>query len=95
MREDRFSNSEHDAGLYESRRGQADDVDPRPTLAEAERDECECFWTGPSTWTYCMGHAEPGSQMEQNPECPVHPAYDPVERNAQAKEDAAIDEADA
>ena len=33
-----FTNTEHDAGLYEARRGQADDVDDRPTRAEAERD---------------------------------------------------------
>lgn len=39
MREDRYTNTEHDAGLYESRRGQADDPDDRPTRLEAERDE--------------------------------------------------------
>jgi rubrerythrin len=41
MREDRFTNTEHDAALYEERRGQADDLDDRPTRAEAERDACE------------------------------------------------------
>lgn len=41
MREDRFTNTEHDAGLYEARRGQSDDVDDRPTRGEAERDACK------------------------------------------------------
>lgn len=39
MREDHFTNTPEDAGAYEARRGQADDVDDRPTLAELERDE--------------------------------------------------------
>lgn len=38
---------------------------------------CECWWTDPSTWLsaascgYGSGW-EPGSQMEWNPDCPVH-----------------------
>jgi hypothetical protein len=41
------------------------------------RDVCACFWTPPETWLsaascgYGSGY-EPGSQMEWNPECPVH-----------------------
>ena len=52
MREDQFTNTEHDAALYEQRRGQADDVDDRPTRGEAERDECEhdLAWL---TWPLC------------------------------------------
>lgn len=41
MREDKFTNTPEDAGLYEVRRGEPDDYDDRPTLAEAERDEAE------------------------------------------------------
>jgi hypothetical protein len=41
MREDQFTNTEHDAALYEARRGQDDYPDDRPTRAEAERDEAE------------------------------------------------------
>lgn len=33
---------------------------------------CICFWTDPSTWTRYGSAVEPGSQMEPNPECPVH-----------------------
>ncbi|QFG14129.1 hypothetical protein I5G97_gp024 [Mycobacterium phage Curiosium] len=35
---------------------------------------CTCFWLPPEQWTVILGCAEPGSQMEQNPRCPVHPA---------------------
>lgn len=41
--------------------------------------ECECFWTDPSTWTTHYGATEPGSQMEWNPECPVHLPEPPVD----------------
>lgn len=41
MREDRFTSSEYDAAMYETRRGLADDPDERPTLIEAERDEAD------------------------------------------------------
>jgi hypothetical protein len=41
MREDRFTNTPEDAARYEARRGQADDVDDRPTLAELQRDDCQ------------------------------------------------------
>lgn len=35
--------------------------------------ECTCFWLPPEQWdTSYYGIAEPGSQMEPNPECPVH-----------------------
>lgn len=34
--------------------------------------DCICFWTDPSTWTTYGSAVEPGSQMEPNPECPVH-----------------------
>lgn len=34
---------------------------------------CTCFVTDPSTWFYYGSAVEPGSQMEQNPLCPVHP----------------------
>jgi hypothetical protein len=46
-------------------------------LCHAFRPACRCFWTDPSTWLsaascgYGSGY-EPGSQMEWNPECPVH-----------------------
>lgn len=36
--------------------------------------ECECWVTPESTWFVHYGAVEPGSQMEQNPNCPVHPA---------------------
>jgi hypothetical protein len=36
---DRFTNTEHDAALYEERRGMADD--DRPTRLESERDEAD------------------------------------------------------
>jgi hypothetical protein len=39
---------------------------------------CICFWTDPSTWFMYYGAAEPGSQMEPNPECPVHFPEPPV-----------------
>lgn len=35
---------------------------------------CTCYWLPPEQWTVILGCAEPGSQMEQNPHCPVHPA---------------------
>jgi hypothetical protein len=36
-------------------------------------DECTCFWLPPEQWnTSYYGIAEPGSQMEPNPECPEH-----------------------
>lgn len=35
---------------------------------------CTCFVTDPSTWFYYGSAVEPGSQMEPNPLCPVHPA---------------------
>ena len=34
--------------------------------------DCTCFWTPEHTWTKHYGAVEPGSQMEPNPECPVH-----------------------
>lgn len=40
MREDTFTNTEHDAGLYEQRRS-VEDVDDRPTRMEAERDKAD------------------------------------------------------
>ncbi len=53
MREDTFTNTEHDAALYEARRGQSDDYAFWPTLLEAERDEaeddCPYWWTDPAT----------------------------------------------
>lgn len=36
--------------------------------------ECECWVTPEDTWTVHYGAVEPGSQMEPNPDCPVHPA---------------------
>lgn len=41
MKEDYVTSTEHDAALWERRRGEADDVDPRPTRAELDRDECQ------------------------------------------------------
>lgn len=38
-REDRFTSTEHDASLYAAHH--ADDPDPRPTLAEMQRDEAD------------------------------------------------------
>jgi hypothetical protein len=38
MKPDYFTNTPEDAARYEAHRGQADDVDDRPTRAEAERD---------------------------------------------------------
>jgi hypothetical protein len=34
--------------------------------------DCTCYWTDPSTWFVYYGAVEPGSQMEPNPDCPVH-----------------------
>ena len=39
MKEDHFTNTPEDAAQYEACRGEADDVDDRPTLAELQRDE--------------------------------------------------------
>lgn len=36
-------------------------------------NECICFWVDEKLWTTHYGAVEPGSQMEWNPECPVHP----------------------
>lgn len=41
-------------------------------MSAAEGDKCTCFWTDPSTWTRYGDAVEPGSQMEPNPECPLH-----------------------
>lgn len=34
--------------------------------------ECTCFVTGERYWFRYGSAVEPGSQMEPNPECPVH-----------------------
>ena len=34
--------------------------------------QCQCFWTDPKDWYVYYGAVEPGSQMERNPDCPVH-----------------------
>jgi hypothetical protein len=36
-------------------------------------DECICFVIPEHMWTQYGSAVEPGSQMEWNPECPVHP----------------------
>ena len=33
---------------------------------------CTCYWTDSKYWTTHYGATEPGSQMEPNPDCPVH-----------------------
>lgn len=35
--------------------------------------DCICFVTPERTWFRYGSAVEPGSQMEWNPECPVHP----------------------
>tara|TARA_Y100000593_G_scaffold22699_1_gene45201 strand:+ start:410 stop:625 length:216 start_codon:yes stop_codon:yes gene_type:complete len=40
---------------------------------------CECFVRDPSTWFYYVSAVEPGSQLEWNPDCPVH-GDTPIER---------------
>lgn len=35
-------------------------------------DDCTCFVTPEHMWTRHYGAIEPGSQMEPNPDCPVH-----------------------
>ena len=38
---------------------------------------CTCIPTDPSTWTQYGSAVEPGSQLEPNPDCPLHfPAED-------------------
>lgn len=49
----------HMAGLF---------IDRKMFLPE----ECTCFVTPERTWTRYGSAVEPGSQMEPNPECPVH-----------------------
>lgn len=50
---------------------------------------CECFVTPESYWLsaascgYGSGY-EPGSQMEWNPDCPVHLPYEPTGRDRAA-----------
>lgn len=39
-----------------------------PTVA----DDCTCTQTDPKYWFVHYGAVEPGSQWEQNPDCPVH-----------------------
>lgn len=36
--------------------------------------ECICPMTDPSMWTTYGGATEPGSTMEWDPDCPVHPS---------------------
>lgn len=45
--------------------------------AENDAPMCECFWTDPSTWLSAAscgygGGYEPGTQVEWNPDCPMH-----------------------
>lgn len=62
-REDHGSTTEHDAALWEAHRGQADDPDDRPTLAEATRDEYD--------GDYGEGPQEPRREVEPEPRpCP-------------------------
>ncbi len=42
--------------------------DHRPVVG----DGCQCWITPPSTWTTHFGAVEPGSQVEQNPQCREH-----------------------
>ncbi|MGH3703017.1 MAG: hypothetical protein ACRDT9_00170 [Agromyces sp.] len=44
------------------------DREPEP----AAGTKCECYVTDPSTWFRYGSAVEPGSQMEPNPDCPVH-----------------------
>jgi len=37
-----------------------------------DADTCTCFWTDPKYWFVYYGAVEPGSQIERNPDCPVH-----------------------
>lgn len=46
-------------------------------VEDMDDDGCECFWTPPEMWLSAAscgygGGYEPGSQMEWNPDCPVH-----------------------
>ncbi|MEV8610228.1 hypothetical protein AB0383_20265 [Amycolatopsis sp. NPDC051373] len=63
-------------------KGNVDDAGPSwfydPAAAPAE-PKCTCFVTPESQWTTHYGAVEPGSQLEQNPDCPVHPAAAPAE----------------
>jgi hypothetical protein len=73
-REDHGSHTEHDAALFEAHRVQDTYDDDRPSLADCIPDEpvCTCYWTDPKDWFYYGSAVEPGSQMEPNPDCPVH-----------------------
>lgn len=41
-------------------------------LDAAMEQTCTCFWTDPAKWFVYYGAAEPASQREQNPDCPLH-----------------------
>ncbi len=62
-----------DAGADVSQWGWTSD----PAQAHPDYDAlntCTCPYVDPSLWTTHYGAVEPGSQREQNPLCPVHPA---------------------
>ncbi|QFP94866.1 hypothetical protein SEA_MARSHAWN_80 [Mycobacterium phage Marshawn] len=67
--------------------------------AYAAPTTCRCSMTPEHLWTRYGSAVEPGSQWEQNPLCPVHPAEvawrDPVARTGAAVADAVrtLDEA--
>lgn len=52
------------------------ELDPNCPEHGDNRPKCSCFETPPWTWTTHYGAADPATQLEPNPECPVHfPAY--------------------
>lgn len=52
--------------------------------------ECTCILTDPKTWTTHAGAVEPGSQMEPDPDCPVH--FPAVPGYTQGQVDAAFED---
>jgi hypothetical protein len=44
---------------------------------DASEPACECFVVPEEQWTRHYDATEPGSMVEQNPDCPVHPAGQP------------------
>jgi hypothetical protein len=80
-REDHFTNTPEDAAAYERARS-ADDVDDRPTRAEAERDEagdapCNMLHEPPMDFAWCETHDE---TFPLGAVCPVYRGV--LERNA-------------
>jgi hypothetical protein len=62
-----------ESDYYATRLGRAEEEQE----VQEPAPECECWWVDEKLWTTHYGAAEPGSQMEWNPDCPVHPPADP------------------